>query len=132
MLFYFLRGSLPWSGLSARTQDEKYRKIKEKKIETPLTELGEGHPEEFRIYLEYCRHMKFKQKPDYNMLYGLFSAVRAQEGVDHDDAFQWFDDKDKSMLPPAEPLLPRSPDLKQPDEQTKRFRWCCFASVSED
>jgi len=30
MLFYFIRGVLPWSGLAAKTQEEKYRKIKKK------------------------------------------------------------------------------------------------------
>lgn len=42
MLFYFLRGNLPWQGLPAKTKDEKYRKIKEKKIETQIDTLCSG------------------------------------------------------------------------------------------
>merc|ERR1719254_411703 len=51
MLLYFLRGSLPWSGLDAKTKEEKYRKIRMKKEETPLSDLCSGHPLEFEIYL---------------------------------------------------------------------------------
>merc|ERR1719476_505384 len=39
MLIYFVRGALPWSGLEAKTQEEKYRKIREKKQSTPLEDL---------------------------------------------------------------------------------------------
>merc|ERR1711937_812160 len=42
MFLYFLRGALPWSGLDAKTQEEKYRKIMEKKEQTPLGDLNES------------------------------------------------------------------------------------------
>merc|ERR1719436_1098732 len=44
MLIYFLRGSLPWSGLEAKSKQEKYRKIKEKKESTELSDLCAGFP----------------------------------------------------------------------------------------
>jgi hypothetical protein len=41
---YFLRGGLPWQGLRAATNKQKYEKIGEKKQTTPIVELCEGFP----------------------------------------------------------------------------------------
>lgn len=46
VFFYFLRGGLPWQGLKAATNKQKYEKIGEKKQSTPIAELGEGYPRE--------------------------------------------------------------------------------------
>jgi casein kinase 1 len=43
---YFLRGGLPWQGLKAQTNKQKYKKIGEKKQTTPIPELCEGFPGE--------------------------------------------------------------------------------------
>ena len=44
VFMYFLRGSLPWQGLKAATNKQKYEKIGEKKQTTPIKELCDGHP----------------------------------------------------------------------------------------
>ena len=44
---YFLRGSLPWQGLKAATNKQKYEKIGEKKQSTPIKELCDGYPGKF-------------------------------------------------------------------------------------
>lgn len=36
VLMYFNRGSLPWQGLKAATKKQKYEKISEKKMATPV------------------------------------------------------------------------------------------------
>jgi hypothetical protein len=44
---YFLRGSLPWQGLKAATKRQKYERISEKKMSTPIEELCKGFPCKF-------------------------------------------------------------------------------------
>lgn len=73
VFMYFLRGSLPWQGLKAATNKQKYEKIGEKKQTTAIKELCEGFPEEFAQYLQYARGLKFEDQPDYDYLRGLFS-----------------------------------------------------------
>lgn len=46
VFMYFLRGGLPWQGLKAATNKQKYEKIGEKKQSTPIEELCEGFPGE--------------------------------------------------------------------------------------
>jgi serine/threonine protein kinase len=44
VFFYFLRGSLPWQGLKATTNKQKYEKIGMKKQSTNMKELGSSMP----------------------------------------------------------------------------------------
>ena len=87
VLLYLLRGGLPWQGLKAKDKNQKYSRITDKKILTPIEELVEGYPEEFGVYLNYCRSLKFEEKPDYKYLRGLFRALFFQRGYAYD--FQW-------------------------------------------
>ena len=44
VFMYFLRGSLPWQGLKAATNKQKYEKIGEKKQTTMIKDLCSGYP----------------------------------------------------------------------------------------
>jgi casein kinase 1 epsilon len=44
VLMYFNRGSLPWQGLKAATKRQKYERISEKKMSSPIDELCKGYP----------------------------------------------------------------------------------------
>ena len=44
ILLYFLNGSLPWQGIHAKTNLQKYEKITEKKLSIPVEELCKGAP----------------------------------------------------------------------------------------
>lgn len=112
MLIYFLRGSLPWSGLEAKTQEQKYRKIREKKEAVPLDELCNGFPDAFKIYLRTARDLEFKERPDYNALRKLFKEVRDRDGPLEDHGMQWFEGKSLGELTAIVPIE----GLRQPDD----------------
>ncbi|KAK1291001.1 Casein kinase I isoform delta-like [Acorus calamus] len=81
VLLYFLRGSLPWQGLKAATKKQKYDKICEKKLATPIEVLCKSHPVEFASYFHYCHSLTFDQRPDYGFLKRLFRDLAKREGV---------------------------------------------------
>lgn len=89
VLLYFLRGSLPWQGLKAATKKQKYDKICEKKLATPIEVLCKSHPVEFASYLHYCHSLTFDQRPDYGFLKRLFRELFTREGYSFDYVFDW-------------------------------------------
>lgn len=44
LLIYLCRSKLPWQGLRAATKKEKYDKISDKKMSTPIEVLCKGYP----------------------------------------------------------------------------------------
>ena len=44
VMLYFLRGSLPWQGLTAKNKNDKYKKIMETKMSTSIETLCKGFP----------------------------------------------------------------------------------------
>ncbi|CAK7353248.1 unnamed protein product [Dovyalis caffra] len=89
VLLYFLRGSLPWQGLKAATKKQKYDKICEKKLSTPIEVLCKLHPVEFASYFHYCHSLTFDQRPDYGFLKRLFRELFTREGFEFDHVFDW-------------------------------------------
>ncbi|KAG5559310.1 hypothetical protein RHGRI_009002 [Rhododendron griersonianum] len=89
VLLYFLRGSLPWQGLKAATKKQKYDKICEKKLSTPIEVLCKSHPVEFASYFHYCHSLTFDQRPDYGFLKRLFRDLFSREGYEFDYIFDW-------------------------------------------
>ncbi|CAG8841322.1 10933_t:CDS:2, partial [Racocetra persica] len=105
VMMYFCRGSLPWQGLKAATKKQKYDRIMEKKMTTPTELLCRTFPNEFAIYLNYTRSLRFDDKPDYSYLRKLFR-----------DLFE----KDANKVHPSLPM----PDdanvvAEQPEEDAK-------------
>ncbi|KAK9766051.1 serine/threonine protein kinase, variant 2 [Basidiobolus ranarum] len=89
VIMYFLRGSLPWQGLKAATKKQKYDRIMEKKMTTPTELLCRTFPNEFAIYLNYTRSLRFDDKPDYSYLRKIFSDLFVREGYQYDYIFDW-------------------------------------------
>mmetsp|Transcript_108881 Transcript_108881/g.243102 ORF Transcript_108881/g.243102 Transcript_108881/m.243102 type:complete len:383 (-) Transcript_108881:163-1311(-) len=89
VLMYFNRGSLPWQGLKANSKKEKYEKIMEKKMSTPIEVLCKHFPCEFVTYLNYCRSLRFEDRPDYAYLRRLLKDLFFREGYQYDFVFDW-------------------------------------------
>lgn len=89
ILIYFLKGSLPWQGIKARNVKDKYDKIKQKKILTKIKDLCSDIPEEFSIYMNTVRRLKFDEKPDYAYLRNLFKTLFRTLGYEYDYQFDW-------------------------------------------
>ena len=51
--------------------------------------LCRGYPSEFGTYLNYCRSLKFADKPDYSYLRKMFKDLFFREGYAYDHNFDW-------------------------------------------
>jgi len=98
VLMYFLRGSLPWQGLQAKTKQEKYESIKNTKKITTVEILCKEHPEEFATYLNICRKLAFDEKPDYGILRKLFRDLFIKRGFEFDYLYDWLIQKPSKVL----------------------------------
>jgi hypothetical protein len=125
---YFNRGQLPWQGLKAATKRQKYDKISEKKMATPVHELCAGYPEAFAEYLNYCKNLQFEEIPDYNRLRQLFRQLFHVQGYSYDYVFDWnllitkrHHQIQQHVAPqPAMPILPATHAANHLTQKTSR------------
>ncbi|KFX99808.1 hypothetical protein V490_01646 [Pseudogymnoascus sp. VKM F-3557] len=89
VMLYFCRGSLPWQGLKAATAKQQYDSVVFKKMATPTEVLCHGLPNEFAIYLNYTRSLRFDDRPDYVYLRKIFRDLFVREGFQYDYVFDW-------------------------------------------
>lgn len=87
VLLYFLRGSLPWQGITAAGKNEKYQKIMDRKMGTTVDVLCRGFPSEFITYIDYVKALKFEDRPDYGHLRRLFKELFTRESFEYDYVF---------------------------------------------
>ena len=82
-------GELPWQGLAAKNKEEKYKKIKECKVNTTIESLCHGYPEEFAMYMRYVRGLDFEEAPNYDYLRKLFRDLYEKCDFESDSIFDW-------------------------------------------
>ncbi len=66
--------------MKAATKKQKYEMISEKKMATPVEFLCKGFPLEFTTYFQYCRSLRFDDKPDYSYLRKIFRDLFVRQG----------------------------------------------------
>lgn len=89
VFFYFLRGQLPWQGLKAPTNKQKYEKIGDKKRTTPAATLCDGLPRQFAEYLDLVRSLPFDAEPAYEEYRMLFLSILDDLGERCDGDYDW-------------------------------------------
>lgn len=87
--FYFLRGQLPWQGLKAPTNKQKYEKIGDKKRTTSAMILCDGLPHQFAEYLDAVRSLPFEADPAYEEYRMLLLSILDDMGTHCDDDYDW-------------------------------------------
>lgn len=80
VLVYFCRGCLPWQGLKVKENEDKFRKIMEVKMNTPVPEVCKGFPNQFVQYIQYTRSLTFEERPDYQHLRDLLKSIPITPG----------------------------------------------------
>ncbi|KAM3549378.1 hypothetical protein ARSEF4850_008885 [Beauveria asiatica] len=106
VLLYFARGSLPWQGLEAASEEEKNELIREKKLNLPGAKLCEGLPEEFATYISYTQSLGFKDRPNYAYLRRLFRRAFLSSGFKYDNVFDWTERRFREMHGDVETIAP--------------------------
>jgi len=86
---YLLKGGLPWQGLRAVDKKDKYQKIQERKLNMQVEVLCRGIPEEFCVFINYARSLRFEEKPDYAYLRGMVKEAIEREGWGMDFVYDW-------------------------------------------
>ncbi|CAL1212525.1 unnamed protein product [Candida parapsilosis] len=89
VFFYFLRGQLPWQGLKAPTNKQKYEKIGDKKRTTPAVTLCDGLPTQFAEYLDSVRSLPFDAEPPYEEYRMLLVSALDDLGQSCDGDYDW-------------------------------------------
>jgi serine/threonine protein kinase len=86
---FFLKGELPWQNIKAKTKEEKFEKILEKKIQIKNSELCSNIPYEFQIFLEKVKNLRYEEKPEYNSLQNLLKQIMEKENLLCDYVYDW-------------------------------------------
>lgn len=89
VFFYFLKGQLPWQGLKAPTNKQKYEKIGDKKRTTPAVTLCDGLPRQFAEYLDSVRSLPFDAEPAYEEYRMLLISALDDLGQSSDGDYDW-------------------------------------------
>jgi hypothetical protein len=87
-------------------------------MSTTIEALTRGLHQEFADYLNYCRKLRFEEKPDYSVLRKIFRDLAGKQGIDYDQQYDWVIKK-AGGVPPKEtkvsvPVLPPAAPQRAP------------------
>ena len=96
VLVYLLKGSLPWQGLKIDKDEDRYKKIYLKKLNTTPEELCFQLPgtmlfkiDELTKFIYYARKLEFEENPDYDYLRNLIFSIMSNNSFEFDNIYDW-------------------------------------------
>ncbi|KAI9007900.1 kinase-like domain-containing protein [Phycomyces nitens] len=85
MVLELLLGTLPWTGIQARSSKNGWDKMRQMKEDTFMSDLCAGMPTGILEFVEYTRKLRPNDEPDYNllrqMLFGCVGNGRLSQPV---------------------------------------------------
>lgn len=89
VMVYFMRGSLPWSGLKLNSFSAHNQRIMELKRDISPEVLCKGYPEEFLNFYKQVRSLSFTEKPDYQGMVNMFKHIYRKLDITNDGKYDW-------------------------------------------
>ena len=89
LLIYLIKGKLPWQGLHSDGKWTRNQKILQCKLDTSISKLCKGLPNEFKTFMEYTTQLDFDENPDYHMLKKNFKTLFNKMGLVNDYEYDW-------------------------------------------
>ena len=118
MIIYFMRGKLPWQGVTGNKKMERYLKIYKMKKNVTPEDLCKSLPKEMTEFMRYVKHLEFEQDPNYNYLRGLFNSIlRKITGTNDKLIFSWIKLADLPHL-----KNPANPATRRDSPQSRLYR----------
>ena len=93
MILYFLMKKLPWQGVRANTQQNRYKKIYYMKKKLLENESFKKLPIEIQNFHISIKKLNFKEDPNYIKLKGFFKDLLKANNFTEDENFSWINDK---------------------------------------
>ena len=105
MIIFFMRGKLPWQGVTGTKKMERYLKIYKMKKNVTPEDLCKSLPNQMVQFTKYIKNLEFEQEPDYNYLRGLINSILKQRKANLDSLiFSWISYEDiKKIKDPINP-----------------------------
>lgn len=89
MMLYLLNGKLPWQSIKSSDKEERYKLIGEHKLNNNIWDSFKDSPDEFIVFLNYCRKLDFDEDPDYEYLRNILVNLYKLHGYSVDQEYDW-------------------------------------------
>ena len=93
MILYFIMKKLPWQGVRANTQQNRYKKIYYMKKKLMENESFKELPLQIQNFYKSIKKLKFDEEPNYSQLREFFKDLLRSNSFVEDENFSWINDQ---------------------------------------